>query len=102
MEIIYKSTKQKSNFTYCSEIFKEKDLLNAFDSLIEPISTDEISVGNVKFEKPIDGNLYLCYPLTVVVKENIHFSSLHELIREIRRVYEEVYKNRKSMISCGV
>lgn len=102
MEIIYKTTKQKSNFTYCSEIFKDKDLLNAFDSLIEPVSTDEIMTGNVKFENSIKGNLYLCYPLTVVVKSEIEFDSLHKLISEIRRVYEEVYKNRKSMISCGV
>lgn len=102
MEIIYKSTKQKSNFAYCSELYKDKEILNGFNSMCEPVSASEIEIGDISFGSDINGTLYLCYPLTVVVKENIKFNSLHTLIQEIRRVYKEIYKDRKSIIKYGV
>lgn len=102
MEIIYKTTKQKSNFTYCSELFKERETLNGFDSMCEPISREDIEIGDVSFKNDINGVLYICYPLSVVIKEEIIFNSLHTLIKEIRRVYREIYKDRKSIIKYGV
>ena len=102
MEIIYKSTKQKSNFAYCSELYKDKETLNGFNSMFEPIDIDEIQTGDISFGSDINGTLYLCYPLTVVIKEDIKFNSLHTLIEEIRRVYKDIYKDRKSLIKYGV
>ena len=31
MEIIYKTTEEKSNFSFCSDIFKDKKVLNGFN-----------------------------------------------------------------------
>lgn len=103
MEIIYKSNKNKSNFTYCSELYKGKETLNGFNKLKYcPVGNNILEVGNVKFENKIQGVLYLCYPLSVVVKEEIEFDSLYLLINEIRRVYKEIYKDRESVIKYGV
>ena len=57
---------------------------------------------NVKFEDKIKGKLYICYPLTVVVKFDIEFDSLYSLISEIRKAYKKIYKDRNTMIKCGV
>lgn len=103
MEIIYKSTKQKSNFKYCSELYKNKKVLNGFNKLgYCPIGHNHIECGDIKFDKEINGTLYLVYPLSVVVKENIKFNSLYSLINKIRETYQEVYKNRESCIKYGV
>jgi len=97
MEIIFKSKKEKSNFSYCADIFKGKKKLNGFnkmvESLCERVSDDEYSVRDVSFNEDLTGTLYLCYPLSVVVKEEIHFNSLHTLISEIRRVYQKIYED---------
>lgn len=100
MEIIYKTTEKKSNFTYCAELFKNKKPLNGFNKMFErimwePVDDDEFEVQNVYFDEPIDGILYLDYPFQVVVKENIHFDSLHSLISEIRRVYKAIYEDEE-------
>ena len=102
MEIIYKTCKAKSNFAYCSDIYKDKETLISFNHMCESVADDEFRGKDVKFDNDIEGTLYLCYPLTVVVKDSIKFNSLYTLISEIRRVYQEVYKDRKSMISCGI
>lgn len=103
MEIIFKSTKNKSNFIYCSELFKNKKVLNSFNKLNYcPVGHNIIECGNVKFNKKISGKLYLCYPLSVVVENDIKFESLHELISEIRNSYKEIYKNYESSIKYGI
>lgn len=97
MEIIYVSTPKKSNFNYCSEIFENKKPLNGFNKMIEKVDLfdmvddDVFQTRNVMFEKEIIGELYLSYPFSVVIKDEIKFSSLHELISEIRRVYHAAY-----------
>lgn len=103
MEIIFKSTKNKSNFNYCSEIFNNKEILNGFNKLNYcPVGQDIYECGDVKFDKNIIGNLYISYPLSVVVKKEIKFNSLHTLIKEIRETYREIYKNRESAIKYGI
>lgn len=103
MEIIYKNNKNKSNFTYCSEVFKNKEILNSFDKLgYCPVGQNIIECGDVKFEKEINGIVYLCYPLSVVVKENIKFNSLHTLIQEIKKAYRKIYKDYNSSIKYGI
>lgn len=96
MEIIFKTNENQSNFNYSSNLFKGKKTLNGFNKLeeqmiFEPISGSEFECQNVTFDKEIVGDLILCYPFKVVVKEEIKFKSLHELISEIRRVYHQIY-----------
>jgi hypothetical protein len=98
MEIIYKNNSNKSNFEYCSDIFKNKSILNGFnkldeDLLMESVTSKEFIVRDVKFDEEIKGKLYICYPLSVVVENDIKFNSLHSLISEIRKTYKEIYKN---------
>lgn len=103
MEIIFKNTSKKSNFKYCSDIFKGKKVLNGFNKLNYcPVGQDIYECGDVKFDKQITGNLYLDYPLSVVVKKEITFDSLYSLIKEIRKTYGEIYKNRESAIKYGI
>lgn len=103
MEVIYKSTKNKSNFSYCSDIFKNKKELNGFNRLgYCPVGNNIIECGDIKFEKEIFGTLYLSYPLSVVVKDDIKFDSLYSLIKEIRKSYKKIYKDRNSCIKYGV
>lgn len=107
MEIIFKTTKDKSNFTYFSELFKNKKILNGFNKLSESLLCEQIlnnrfMCRNVKFEDKIKGKLYICYPLTVVVKFDVEFDSLYSLISEIRKAYKKIYKDRNTMIKCGV
>ena len=105
MEVIFKTNSNCSNFSFCSNLYKNKKVLNGFNKLeevFERVDDDEYYCRNVKFDEKINCTLYLCYPLSVVVKFNIEFDSLHQLIDEIRRCYKEIYKNRKTMIECGV
>lgn len=92
MEIIYKNNAKKSNFTYFSELFKDKKTTNKFSRLFEPVSGKDFESNDMSFNGEIEGILYLCYPLTVVVEEKIKFSTLHELISEIRKTYKKIYK----------
>lgn len=97
MEIVFVSTQNQSNFDYCSKLFKNKKPVNGFNRLIESvditnrIDDDEFWCKNVMFDSEIEAGLYLNYPFSVVVKDKIKFSSLYELINEIRRVYKEAY-----------
>lgn len=112
MEIIYVSTPKQSNFDYCSKLFKNKKPVNGFNKLIENvdifnrIDDTDFWCKNVKFDSEITGELYLSYPFSVVVKDDITFKSLYELISEIRRVYKEVYdleaetSKKKAMSLC--
>lgn len=103
MEIIFKNTKNKSNFEYCSEIFKNKKALNGFNNLNYcPVGQDIYECGDIKFDNDIRGYLYLSYPLSVVVKKEIKFNSLHSLIKKIRETYKEIYKDKESSIKYGI
>ncbi len=96
MEIIYNTNENKSNFAYCSELFKNKKVLNGFNKLneeliCEPICNNSYNCQNILFEREITADLFLCYPFKVVVKETIKFKSLYELISEIRKTYHKIY-----------
>lgn len=104
MEIIYTTTEEKSNFSFCSDIFKDKKVLNGFNKLdeeiiCEPIADNTFNCQNVIFEKEIVGDLYLCYPLRVVVKNEIKFKNLYELISEIRKTYHQIYYEEKKTMT---
>lgn len=102
MEIIYKNNKKKSNFEYCSEQFKNKKVLNSFNKVFEPMVKTDFDCKNLTFDNEINGCLYLSYPLSVVVKADVKFKTLHELISKIRNVYAEIYKDYDSVIKYGV
>lgn len=96
MEIIFKSNENQSNFNYSSNLFKNKKTLNGFNKLeetmlFERIENSEFNCQNVNFDKEIIGDLILCYPFKVVVKEEIKFKTLYELISEIRKTYHKIY-----------
>lgn len=96
MEIIFKSNENQSNFNYGSNLFKGKKTLNGFNKLeeqvmFESLSSDEFDCQNVSFGKEIVADLILTYPLRVVVKEEIKFSTLYELIFKIKETYHKIY-----------
>ena len=91
MEII-KPVKNVSNFEQARSYTKDKKILNGFNKLAEPISNKNIYCENVLFEKPVNADIYLCYPLSVVVYDKITISSLHELIKKIKHIYANIYK----------
>ena len=104
MEIIYKTTEEKSNFSFCSDIFKNKKVLNGFNRLdeeimCESIVNDDFHCQNVSFDKEIIADLYLCYPFNVVVKSEIKFKNLYELISEIRKTYRQIYHEEKKTMT---
>lgn len=107
MEIIYKRNEEVSNYAYCDMIFKNKKALNGFNKMLEQVefehvAGEEFNVQNVFFENPIQGTLYLCYPLNVVVKEKIEFDSLYSLISEIRRTYRQIYEEEATKRKYGI
>lgn len=67
--------------------------------LFEPIVSEEFEVQNIFFEKEIIADLYLSYPFTVVVKEEIKFNSLHQLITSIRNIYKKIYKEEEESLT---
>lgn len=96
MEIIFKSNENQSNFNYSSQLFKNKETLNGFNKLeetmlFERVDDSEYNCQNVSFDREITADLILCYPFSVVVKEEIKFKTLHELISEIRKTYHKIY-----------
>lgn len=109
MEIIFISNKEQSNFDYCSKLFKNRKTLNGFNKLEETMLFEEISntrfnCQDVSFDSKITADLILCYPFNTVVKEEIKFKTLYDLISEIRRTYNEIYsreaknlKNKKNL-----
>lgn len=104
MEIVFKKTANRSNFDFINKLFSGKKVLNGFNKLseellFEPIMSKEFEVQNVFFEKEIVADLYLSYPLSVVVKEEIKFNSLHQLITSIRTTYRKIYKEETKSMS---
>lgn len=103
MEIINIPTGM-SNFQYVSNLCKGRKVLNGFNKLdelmmCESIADNGYNVQNVSFDKEIIADLYIDYPLSVVVKEEIKFNSLHSLIKEIRRTYKKIYKEEERTMS---
>lgn len=104
MEIVFEKTAKRSNFNFISKLFKGKKVLNGFNKLneqvlFEPIVSEEFEVQNIFFEKEIIADLYLSYPFTVVVKEEIKFNSLHQLITSIRNIYKKIYKEEEESLT---
>lgn len=99
MEIIFTSNKEQSNFDYCSKLFKNRKTLNGFNKLeetmlFEGISNTHFNCQDVSFYSEITADLILCYPFNTVVKEEIKFKTLYDLISEIRRTYNEIYSEK--------
>lgn len=104
MEIVFEKTAKRSNFDFINKLFKGKKVLNGFNRLserllFEPIISKEFEVQNIIFEKEIIADLYLSYPFKVVVKEEIKFNSLHQLITSIRNVYKKIYKEESKSLT---
>ena len=104
MEIVFEKTANRSNFNFINKLFSDKKVLNGFNKLkeellFEPIMSKEFEVQNVFFDKTLKADLYLSYPLSVVVKEEVTFSSLHELITSIRNTYKKIYKEEYKTMS---
>lgn len=103
MEIVFVKTEERSNFDYLNKVFKKNKVLNGFNKLdeamiFEPIASDEYEVQNLFFPEEIEADLYVTYPLSVVVKNTIKFNSLHKLIDCIRETYRQIYdEEEKSM-----
>lgn len=101
MEII--NTNNESNFEYTRNLSRDRKVLNGFNKLSEAIlfeciSDNDYEVQDILFKNPITADLYINYPLSVVVKETITFNSLHSLIKAIRETYRKIYKEEeKSM-----
>lgn len=94
MEIIYKSNAKQSNFQYVAQMFKKTKVVNDFGEIWASVGGDEDpDTNNVLFEKPITADLILDYPLTVVTKQTVTVNSLYDIIREIRKAYNEIYED---------
>ena len=107
MEVVFDKTEEQSNFNYNSKLFKNKKVLNSFNKLnesmfSEPIASKEFEVSNILFPKKINADLFLSYPLKVVVKQPIAFNSLYELITAIRETYTKIYKEEKKSHRYGI
>lgn len=105
MEII--RNKEVDNFTYVNDLCKGRKVLNGFNKLEELMLSEYIvdkdyECQNIFFEKEMEATLYINYPLSVVVKENIKFSSLHDIIKAIRKLYKQIYKDEKKANKGGL
>ncbi len=81
MEVVFVKTGKLSNFDYSNKIFKNKKVLNSFNKLeelmiCEPVAFKEFEVKDMLFPKEVSADLFLSYPLEVVVRQPITFKSL--------------------------
>lgn len=107
MEIVFVKTEKQSNFDYSSKLFKNKKVLNSFNKLEElmvrePIVSKEFEVGDMKFPQKVNADLLLSYPFNVVVRQPIVFSSLYELISQIRETYKKIYEEEEQNHKYGI
>ena len=107
MEIVFDKTEEQSNFNYSSKLFKNKKVLNSFNKLqelmiCEQVASKEFEVQDMLFPEKINADLFLSYPLKVVVKQPITFTSLYELISQIRDTYKKIYKEEKKTHKYGI
>lgn len=91
MKVIYENGNEKiSNFKYYASLFEEGKVLYKFN-LVEKVDSNEIECKNFTFNNKIEAKLYIDYPLSVVIEENIAFNTLHELISKIRNTYNQIF-----------
>ena len=91
MKVIYENGDEKiSNFKYYDDLFKEGKVLYEF-RLVEKVDDNEIECENFTFNNEIEAKLYIDYPLSVVIEEDIPFNTLHELISKIRDTYSQIF-----------
>lgn len=91
MKVIYENGNEKiSNFKYYASLFEEGKVLYKFN-LVEKVNSNEIECKNFTFNNKIEAKLYIDYPLSVVIEENIAFNTLHELISKIRNTYNQIF-----------
>lgn len=107
MEIVFEKTEEQSNFKYSSKIFKNKKVLNSFNKLkelviCEQVASNDFEVKDVIFPEKINADLFLSYPLSVVVKQPITFTSLYTLISQIRETYKKIYEEEKGTNKYGI
>lgn len=107
MEVVFDKTEKQSNFNYSSKLFKNKKVLNSFNKLqelmiCEPVASKEFEVKDMLFPKQVDADLFLSYPLQVVVKQHVSFKSLYELITQIRNTYKEIYEKEEKTHEYGI
>jgi hypothetical protein len=107
MEVVFVKTEELSNFDYSNTLFKNKKVLNSFNKLeelmiCEPVASKEFEVKDMLFPEEISADLFLSYPLEVVVKQPITFKSLYELISKIRETYKEIYKEERKTHKFGI
>lgn len=98
MEIV--NIKKGTNYEYLNNLCKGRKVLSGFNKLEESLLNEymlgkDYECQNVFFEKEIEADLYITYPLSVLVKETVSFSSLYELIKNIRQVYKKIYKEER-------
>lgn len=107
MEVVFVKTEELSNFDYSNKIFKNKKVLNSFNKLeelmmCESVASKEFEVNNILFPNEVSADLFLSYPLEVVVRQPITFKSLYELITKIRDTYKEIYKEEEKTHKFGI
>lgn len=107
MEVVFVKTEELSNFDYSNNLFKNKKVLNSFNKLeelmiCEPVASKEFEVQDMLFPEEISADLFLSYPLKVVVKHSITFKSLYELITQIRKAYKKIYKEEEKTSKYGI
>lgn len=90
MEIVYASKNFPEVNRMYYDLFEGKEPIMKFKPL-ENAADDSFRHEDVKLDNTITAELYVKYPLSVLVKDIITFSTLHELVSEIRRVYREIY-----------
>lgn len=91
MKVIYENGNGKvSNFKYYSNLFKGGKVLYNFD-LVEKVDNNETECENFTFDNKIKAKLYIDYPLSIVIEEDITFNTLHELISKIRDTYSQIF-----------
>lgn len=104
MEIVFISNELGSNFGYMSNVIGSKTIMSEYEILskeptYEIVASKKFNSKDIVFEKTIVADLYVNYPLKVVVKSEIKFGTLHELISEIRNVYHEIYKKERETMT---
>lgn len=90
MKVIYETNDKMSNFEYYTSLFEKGKVLYDFN-LSEIVYSNKIECKDHIFKDKIKAKLYLDYPLSVVVEKNIIFNTLHELISEIRKTYNQIF-----------
>ena len=101
-----------SNFELHSKIISNKKIVDDCNVFEKINNFNSYNSKNINFKESRSGELYIYYPLNVLVKKSIKYNSLHELIDEIRKAYKKIYneenitmnktiKNNSSLLNRG-